>query len=451
MNIDELIFDDKNFNLHTTEGMALIERSLREHGAGRSVLIDKDNRLIGGNGVVEAAKAVGISKVKVVEVEGDELVAVKRKDVSLDSKKGRAMALADNATAAADLAWDEEAIRAAEKELNISAAEWGLDFGALDATLADAQEDKVEDDNFESRTSTDPESKPGDIWQLGEHRLICGDSTKPETISALMGGEMSDLLLTDPPYNVAYKAKGKKAIENDNMSDANFVAFLEAAFQAADSVLKPGAGFYIWHADIRRESFLEALHAVPWTLRQILVWNKNSFTLGRQDYQWKHEPCLYGWKDGAAHYFIDRRNLTTVLEQPLEYIDNLTMKEMKEILLKLRDEMPTTLIDCDKPLKSELHPTMKPVTLIGIQVRNSTRRGDIVLDVFGGSGTTLIACEKLHRRCRIVEYSPTYVDVIVSRWEKLTGQKAQLLQSGGGRKGGGGHDDTAQRARTGNY
>lgn len=338
-------------------------------------------------------------------------------------EKLRAFALKDNSNYGEwdidDLLneWDEQELIAAAIEIP-------------DIPNPEAEEEEAKEDNFEPEPPGDPTSKLGDIWQLGQHRLICGDSTKQETVTALMGEEMADLLLTDPPYNVAYKAKGKKAIENDDMSDANFVAFLEAAYRAADSVMKPGAGFYIWHADNRRESFLEALHAVPWTLRQALVWNKNSITLGRQDYQWKHEPCLYGWKDGAAHYFIDRRNLTTVIEQQLEDIDNLTKAEMKEILLKLRDEMPTTVIDCDKPAKSELHPTMKPVPLIGRQVRNSSRRGDIVLDIFGGSGTTLIACEQLGRRCRMVEYDPAYVDVIVRRWEELTGKQAQLLTSG---------------------
>lgn len=336
-------------------------------------------------------------------------------------EKLRAFALKDNSNYGE---WDIDDLLNEWDEKELIAA--AIDIP--DIPDPETEDEEAEDDNYEPAPPAEPKSKTGDIYQLGQHRLICGDSTKPETLHALMGDEMADLLQTDPPYNVAYKAKGKKAIENDSMSDANFVAFLEEAYTAANSVLKPGAGFYIWHTDNKRESFLEALHAVPWTLRQALVWNKNSITLGRQDYQWKHEPCLYGWKDGAAHYFIDRRNLTTVFEEEFD-IDNLTKAEMKEILTKLRDEMPTTVMDCDKPAKSELHPTMKPVPLIGRQVRNSSRRGDIVLDIFGGSGTTLIACEQLGRRCRMVEYDPGYVDVIIDRWEQLTGKVAQLLTS----------------------
>lgn len=219
-------------------------------------------------------------------------------------------------------------------------------------------------------------------------------------------------------------------IANDNMADENFIAFLYDALHNADSAMRPGAAFYIWHADGRQGlSFREALRQVGWEVKQLIVWNKNSFTLGRQDYQWKHEPCLYGWKEGAAHYFIDKRNLTTVIEDQPD-LEKMSKAEMKALLQQfLLGDTPTTVLDEDKPKKNPDHPTMKPVPLIGKLIHNSARLSDIVLDIFGGSGTTLIAAEQLHRKCRMVEFEPVYVDVIIKRWEQLTGRKAKLIRN----------------------
>ena len=212
---------------------------------------------------------------------------------------------------------------------------------------------------------------------------------------------------------------------NDNMPEIEVRQFLEAAFRTADAVMQPGAVFYIWHGDSNGLSFRGAAENVGWTVRQCLIWNKNHFVLGRQDYQWKHEPCLYGWKDGAGHYFFDSRSESTVMED--EPVD---LKKMhKAELLKLLEDIfaekrATTVIDCDKPLADAEHPTMKPVKLIGYLMRNSTKKGDAVLDLFGGSGTTLIAAEQLGRKCYMMELDPHYCDVIIARWEKLTGRKA---------------------------
>ena len=231
---------------------------------------------------------------------------------------------------------------------------------------------------------------------------MCGDSTSAADVQRLMGDEEADCLLTDPPYNVNYGAdattnNGKhRLIENDNLTDSEFYAFLLAFYKNAEAVLKPGGSFYIWHADSEGYNFRKALRDAGLQLRQTLIWNKNSLVLGRQDYQWKHEPCLYGWKDGAAHYFTSSRSETTVI-----------------------DEL--------KPAKSDLHPTMKPLKLMAYLIQNSTRKGEIVLDLFGGSGSTLIAAEETGRRCRMMEYDPRYVDVIIQRWEEKTGRKAKLL------------------------
>ena len=224
---------------------------------------------------------------------------------------------------------------------------------------------------------------------------MCGDSTSASDVEKLMNGERVDLLITDPPYNVNYEGVAGK-IQNDNMGDDEFRTFLSSAFSAADSVMKNGAVFYIWHADSEGYNFRGACKDVNWQVRQCLIWNKNAMVMGRQDYHWKHEPCLYGWKSGASHKWKSDRKQTTVLEY-------------------------------DKPQKSAEHPTMKPVALFDYQIKNNTVQGDNVLDVFGGSGTTLMACEQSDRICFMMELDPKYVDVIIQRWEQFTGQKAVLL------------------------
>lgn len=224
---------------------------------------------------------------------------------------------------------------------------------------------------------------------------MCGDSTKEEDVAKLMDGNLADMVVTDPPYNVDYVGKTEDAlkIKNDKMNDDNFLQFLTDAFDCMKSHLKEGGAFYIWHADSEGFNFRYACKLNDLKIRECLIWNKNSMVMGRQDYQWKHEPCLYGWKDGASHYFIDDRTLTTV-------------------------------IDCKRPNRADLHPTMKPVELYSFQIKNSSKKNEIVLDLFAGSGTTIIACEQLDRQARVMELDEHYATVIVDRWEKLTGQKA---------------------------
>lgn len=292
-------------------------------------------------------------------------------------------------------------------------------------------EEEAKDDNCDISAIKPevPHSRLGDIYQLGNHRLIVGDSTKSRYLEALMEGELADLIITDPPYNVDYQGSNGKKIANDKMDDANFQAFLFDAFSVADEHLKPGGAFYIWHADSEGYNFRTAAKRVGWTIRQCLIWNKNSLVLGRQDYQWKHEPCLYGWKDGGAHYFINNRSLTTIIENKPD-LDAMTKDELKQMLAKfIGGDIPTTIIDENKPLRNAEHPTMKPVPLIGRQIKNSSRWGDIVLDMFGGSGSTLIAAEQLGRKCHTVEFDPVYADVIVKRWEELTGEEARFIRN----------------------
>lgn len=316
--------------------------------------------------------------------------------------------------------------------------DWGLDILDLKKSTT-TEEDEAEEDNYDvdGNVPDEPKSKEGDIYQLGAHLLICGDSTKRETIDALFAdGSKADLLLTDPPYNVNYGAKNrmlkeasavsKRNIENDNMAENQFLQFLTDSLSVATANIKQGGAFYIFHSDSHGITFRQAVQTAGLELKQVLQWVKNSFVLGRQDYQWQHEPCLYGWKQGAAHYFIDRRSERTVEEQEAVDIDKLTKEQMR-VLLKKIYSLPTTVIHEDRPLRSELHPTMKPVRLVGKFIKNSTRRGEVVLDPFGGSGSTLIAAEQLGRCCRMAEYDPRYIDVIIARWEEMTGDKAKFI------------------------
>ena len=248
------------------------------------------------------------------------------------------------------------------------------------------------------------------------------------------------MLLTDPPYNVDYTGGTKAAlkIENDNLSDSEFMEFLVKAFISAAAVLRPGAAFYIWHADSEGFNFRGACRAAGLRVRQCIIWNKNALVLGRQDYQWKHEPCLYGWKDGAAHQWFGKRNKVTVQElgdSPL-YLDEdgVLCVSVGELIYRVTgtdlmvERDLSTVIDEEKPAASRLHPTMKPVALYERQINNSSRAGESVLDLFGGSGTTVIACEKLRRRAFVMEFDPHYCDVIIKRWEDYTGGKAVLCE-----------------------
>ncbi|MBQ9602427.1 MAG: DNA modification methylase [Paludibacteraceae bacterium] len=272
------------------------------------------------------------------------------------------------------------------------------DLGGAKPTNTEAED--VEEDDFDETTNEiKTRCQAGDIWQLGEHKLLCGDSTKEADIARLMGNEKADLWITDPPYNVNYEGgtDEKLKIANDNMNSGDFFEFLKAAFTTAVKVLKEGCSFYMWYASREHVNFETALNAAGLTVREQLIWNKSSLVLGRFDYHFKHEPCLYGWKDGASHNWYNDRSQTTVM-------------------------------DFEKPRKNDLHPTMKPVPLFAYQIANSSKKGDIVLDTFGGSGTTIIACENLGRKARSVELDPHYCDVILARWEKLTGKEAIKIQ-----------------------
>ena len=377
--------------------------------------------ILAGNQRYKASKALGLKEVPTILLEG------------LSEEREREIIIRDNVENG-DWDWDELANAWDASLLD----DWGVEL----PTDLKPQLEIIEDEAPEPETDKPAKSKLGEIYQLGDHRLMVGDSTKAEQVAELMAGEQADLLVTDPPYNVDYaniKASVMKAlhhrtdgktISNDNFKDdSEFQQFLIDSLGNANDALKDGGVFYIWHADSQAFSFWEATHQIGWTVREILNWIKDRLSMGRQDYQWQHEPCLYGWKGGAGHYFIDLRTLTTVFddEKPL---DELTNKELKELVANYRQTIPTTIIREPKPTKSEEHPTMKPVRLIAKLIGNSSRERERerVLDIFGGSGTTMIACEQLNRICYMMELDPHYADVIIERWEKFTGEKAERIK-----------------------
>jgi len=383
---------------------------------GSPIIVDGDHVIICGHTRYKAAEKLGL----------DTVPCIVRDD--LTEEEVRAYRIADNRTGEY-AEWDYEKLAAELAQIPDIAME---DFGEFTLEeLNNEPEPQAFDDNFDLEAVEaeiqEPITQPGDVWKLGRHRLVCGNSTSVTDVKKLTDGQLIDLFVTDPPYNVDYEGTAGK-IQNDNMSDRAFLGFLTDAFRAADQVIKPGAAFYIWHADSEGLNFRRACEATGWRVRQCLIWNKNSLVLGRQDYQWKHEPCLYGWKNGAAHYFTDSRSETTVLEDRPN-INAMSKDELKQYIKDIwNSQTATTVIDCDRPSRSEEHPTMKPVNLIAYQISNSSKKGGKVLDLFGGSGTTLIACEQLQRDCFMMELDPHFCDVIVKRWEKLTGQQAELLR-----------------------
>lgn len=429
VSVDLLKPYENNAKIHSEEQVQKIADSIQEFGFISPCLIDKENRIIAGHGRVMAAKILGMKKVPCVYVEG------------LTDAQRRAYILADNRlTELGD--WDQQLVSDELERLKDEGFDIDLTGFDVDDIFFEDIEDILPEPDPEELNNAEPRVHRGEVWRLGDHRLMCGDSTKAEDVKILAGGVYSDLCITDPPYNVSLgtdkghplrpsEAKARHlrkdglTIANDSWEDEEaFSDFLLAAFINMNNALKPGGVFYIWFASSSMPAFWNALTKAGLTIRQQLVWVKNLFTVGRQDYQWRHEPCLYGWTDGAPHYFIDMRTLSTV--QEYDSLKDREKEELIQMVMEMLEEQGTVMHEA-KPVRSELHPTMKPVNLIKKQIRNSSREGEVVLDLFGGSGTTLIACEEMNRRCLMMEYDPHYADVIIHRWEEMTGKKAERL------------------------
>ncbi len=363
-----------------------IKKSLIEFGYVAPVIVNSDMTVIGGHQRLKVLKELGYTEIECNVVD-------------LDKAKEKALNIALNKITGE---WDNtklEELLAELKETDIDMDMTGFSFDEVDNMLKDITGSKEDDFDLDQALNEieEPISKPGDVWILGRHRLMCGNSTQKEDVMHLMNKQEADMLLTDPPYNVDYEGKTSAAlkIENDNMNETEFYNFLIDAFRNMYESIKHGGSIYVFHADTEGLNFRNAFKAVGFKLAQCLVWVKNTFVMGRQDYQWRHEPILYGWKEGAGHYFVDNRKQSTVLE-------------------------------FDKPSRNAEHPTMKPIDLLVYLIKNSSKENDIILDLFGGSGSTLIAAEQIQRTCYTMELDPKYCDVIIKRWENLTGQKAIL-------------------------
>lgn len=393
-----------------------LKKSIVEFGYVVPVVVNSDMTVIGGHQGLTVLEDLGYKK---IECSVQNLNKTQEKALNLALNKINGI-------------WDNdklEKILAELKEL-----EFDMDItGFTPEELNDIFNDTLEatEDDFdvdkELEEITEPVTQLGDMWILGNHRLLCGDSTDKEAVEELMNNKEADMVLTDPPYNVDIENSQGMKIKNDNMDNKTFREFLIKAFKNISETLKAGGAFYIWFASREHINFEKALNENKLKVRQELIWNKNMFVLGSQDYQWKHEPCLYGWKDGAAHYFTDDRTQATVIEDKHQDFRKLKKEELINILEDIyADKTSTTIIEENRPTISDLHPTMKPIKLLSRLIKNSSRINESILDLFGGSGSTLIACEQLNRICYMMELDPKYCDVIVKRWETLTGKKAKL-------------------------
>jgi site-specific DNA-methyltransferase (adenine-specific) len=382
MNINEIKPNPSNPRIIKDDKFKKLVKSIQDFPQMlelRPIVIDENNIVLGGNMRLKACIEAGLTDVPVKQAK--ELTEEQKKEFIVKDNVGYGEwdwdDLANN--------WDEQLL-----------TDWGLDIPNFDATVLDAEEDDFSVPDGGSETDI----VLGDLFEIGEHRLLCGDSTQTDTYIKLMNGQLADMVITDPPYNVALgmetkeqaKARNRRTdglvIQNDKMSNDDFYKFLYDFYTALSTAVKKGGSIYVWYASSEVVNFVSAMVDAGWLYKQELIWNKTSMIMGRQDYQWKHEPCLYGWLDGASHnWYSDRKQ--------------------------------TTIIDFDKPSRNGEHPTMKPIGLFAYQIQNSSKSNDIVIDSFGGSGTTMVACHQLNRKGYLVEFDPKYCQVIVDRMKKL--------------------------------
>lgn len=384
--IEGLIPYARNSRTHSDEQVAQIAASIREFGWTNPVLVDGDNGIIAGHGRVLAARKLGMAEVPCIEL------------AHLSEAQKKAYIIADNKLAL-NAGWDNEllALEFGElQELGFDIDLTGFDADELEALMPVEVHEGLTDDEAVPEVPADPVTKLGDVWLLGKHRVMCGDSTSIDTVETLMAGSRANMLHTDPPYGVDYEG-----VPNDHLKDAKLEAFLRDALVCAYAVLHPGSNVYVWHADITALEFISAFRSAGFRQARpsTIQWVKPSLTMSQGDYHSQNEPCLYGWKEGSGR-------------------------------VRVKDRKQTTLWHCDRTTDAKSHPTMKPVELCQRAIENSSVANCIVLDLFGGSGSTLIACEKIGRQARLMELDPKYVDVIVRRWQDFTGKQATLESDG---------------------
>jgi len=372
-------------------------KDLPEMAEVRPVVVNTDMVVLGGNMRLKAMREAGWKDVPIQVVDWDE-------------DKQRQFIIKDNVSGGE---WDWEML--ANEWDTEELQEWGLDLPDFD----NVKELEAEEDDYEMPDQVQTDIVLGDLFEIGPHRLLCGDSTQTDTWGKVMNGCLADMVMTDPPYNVDYQGGTGMKIMNDKMDGDSFYQFLYDFYTALGAYTKAGGGWYVWHADSEGANFRLAMKNAGIMVKQCLIWVKNALVMGRQDYQWKHEPCLYGWKEGAAHYFVDNRTKTTVIEDNVN-IAKLTKEQMKKMLTEiLSEKTPTTILRADKPQKNTEHPTMKPILLIAPLIQNSSKEGWIVSDGFLGSGSTMVASHQLNRKCYGMELDPKYCQVIVDRMLKL--------------------------------
>lgn len=391
--LQRLIPYARNARTHDDGQVSQIAGSIAEFGFVNPILVGDDNVIIAGHGRLMAAQQLGLETVPVIVLR------------HLTEAQRRALVIADNKIAE-NAGWNEELLKLELgdlQDLGFDLDVIGFSDEELDELLGLEDESGQTDDDAVPEVEEEPVSKAGDLWLLGEHRLLCGDATRREELETLMAGDLADMAFTDPPYNVDYgnsakdKLRGKdRRILNDNLG-ADFHAFLEAALGNLLAVTKGAC--YVAMSSSELDTLQRAFRDAGGKWSTFIIWAKNTFTLGRSDYQRQYEPILYGWREGADHYWCGARDQGDV------WFFN-------------------------KPVKNDLHPTMKPVELVERAIRNSSKSRDIVLDLFGGSGSTLIACEKTGRRARVMELDPKYVDVIIRRWQEYTGEQARRAEDG---------------------
>lgn len=434
-----LVPNPRNPNQHPKRQIELLAKIIESQGWRAPVTVsNRSGFVVRGHGRLQAALLLGCQ------------APVDRQDYASDAEEWADL-IADNRIAElAEIDGEELAKLLHDLDgLDLDMDLTGYTDKQVDNLLADIRMEPVQDDGFDAAAAAEevaslPQSTYGDIWQLGRHRLMCGDATKLEDMRRLLDGRQAAAIFTDPPYNVDYQGgtQDKLKIKNDNMPAAEFKEFLTSAFSCLYSVARPGAGIYICHADSVGNEFREAMAAGGWALKQCLIWVKNQFVLGRQDYQWQHEPILYGWRPDGPHQFLGGRKQGTVWEDlPVTIQDDgedkvicvtlgteqvVIRAKAAEVVSQASDSLMTTW-RFEKPLRNGAHPTMKPIPLCARAIQNSSRPDEVVLDSFGGSGSTLMAAEQTGRSCCTMELDPVYVDVIIRRWEEYTGQQAVKL------------------------
>lgn len=418
LEIQNVELDKSNPKITTEEQIELYKKILTRFGMIVPILITAENKILYDNGKYEAAKQLGMKNIRAVRID------------KLSEEELRTLRLAElNAQDKGE--WDfeklyEELSKLNEDDLFLT----GFNLDEIEKELGTIG------DNIENIKEIDiPEaqeeyfSETGDIYLLGNHRLMCGDSTNTADVTKLMNGELADLMITDPPYNIDYEGSNGQKIKNDNMDSQEFFDFLLAFYKNAFSNMRVGASYYIFHADSETLSFRKGLEEAGFKFSQCLIWVKNGFNLSRQDYNWRHEPCLYGWKLGQEHFFIKDYTQDTILESQ-EVLKKKSKEELLKYALELEAKLKyhSTIIEENKPIKNDLHPTMKPLKLLARLMANSSKKDWKILDLFGGSGSTLMTAEQLQRRAFLMEYDPKYVDVIVKRFATVN-REIKLLRN----------------------